>query len=249
MSDGIYSALSGAIAQERTLAVVANNVANTQTNGYQADKVIFGEFVANSQAAAPLTPLRYVTIDRIGRDAQAGSLEKTGGALDLALQGEGYFAVATPEGERYTRSGSFVTDAEGTLRTHLGVAVLGEAGGPEAAGTPLTIPKNAKEVRIGPDGQVHADGQLVGKLKVVRFDTADALVKEGLTLLKQDGGTALAAEGTTVEQGYLESANVNAVGGMTELITVSRSFEAFQKLIETFRQLDERTARDIAGKG
>ena len=242
MSDGIYSALSGAIAQERTLAVVANNVANTQTHGYQADQVIFGEFVANSQAAAAPTSLRYVTIDRIGRDAQAGSLEQTGGALDLALQGEGYFAVETPAGERYTRSGSFVTDAEGTLRSHSGLAVLGEAG-------PITISKDAKQVRIGADGQVQADGQTVGKLKVVRFDTADALVKEGLTLLKQQGGTALSAENTTVEQGYLESANVNAVGGMTELITVSRSFEAFQKLIETFRQLDERTARDIAGRG
>ena len=252
MSDGIYTALSGAIAQERALAVVANNVANVKTSGYQADKMIFGEFVGQSQAAAlPTQPtsLRYVTIAKIGRDAQPGSLEQTGGTLDVALQGDGYFAVQTPEGERYTRSGAFVTDADGTLRTQSGLAVMGEAGQPQSPGTQIVLPRNAKSIRIGRDGQVQADSQVIGKLKVVRFDTPDALSKEGLTLLKQEGGRITAAETTTVEQGYLESANVNAVGGMTELITVSRSFDAMQKLIETFRQIDERTVRDIAGKG
>jgi flagellar basal-body rod protein FlgF len=249
MSDGIYTALSGALAQEKALAVVANNVANTGTAGFQADKVVFGEMMAKSQAGTRPQSLHYVGIDSTSRDVQAGGLQQTGNSLDVALQGDGYFAVRTSAGERYTRAGSFVTDSEGVLRTHSGLPVLGEAGKPSAPGTELTLPTNAKEVRIAPDGKIDADGQTIGKLKIVRFEGVDALAKEGITLLAPNAGaTPVAAEDTTVTQGFLESANVNAVAGMNELITVSRSFEAFQKVIETFRQLDERTARDVGGR-
>jgi flagellar basal-body rod protein FlgF len=247
MSDGIYSALSGALAQEKTLSVVANNVANTGTTGFQGDKVVFGEVMAKSPARPP--SLHYVAIDRISRDDQAGGLQQTGGPLDVAIQGDGYFVVKTPAGERYTRAGSFVTDGGGVLRTHSGLPVLGEAGGPTSPGVELTLPQSAKSIRIAPTGEIEADGQSIGKLKIVRFDGEAALQKDGLTLLAPvAGSTPTAPENMTVEQGYLESANVNAVAGMNELITVSRSFEAFQKVIETFRQLDERTARDVGGK-
>jgi flagellar basal-body rod protein FlgF len=247
MSDGIYSALSGALAQEKNLAVVANNVANTGTAGFQGDKVVFGEVLAKSQARP--ASLHYVAIDRISRDQQAGGMQQTGNPLDAALQGDGYFSVKAPQGERYTRAGSFVTDGNGVLRTHGGLAVLGDSGGPTTPGVEITIPQSTKQIRIGADGTIDADGQSVGKLKVVRFDGNETLQKDGLTLLAPvTGAKALAADEATVNQGYLESANVNAVSGMNELITVSRSFEAFQKVIETFRQLDERTARDVGGK-
>jgi flagellar basal-body rod protein FlgF len=250
MSDGIYSALSGALAQERTLAVVANNVANATTPGFQADRVVFGEIVAQTQAASPApSAQRYVNIDRIGIDARTGGMEQTGSSYDVALQGEGYLAVETPAGERYTRAGSFVADGDGVLRTHSGLRVLAEAATPTLPGTEISIPSGTKNVSISPDGTVQADGQSLGKLKIVRFEGDDPLRKEGLTLLApQNGAQPLAAEDTTVAQGFLETSNVNAVSGMQELITVSRSFDAFQKVIETFRDIDQRTARDVAGK-
>ena len=271
MSDGIYSALSGALAQERTLAVVANNLANTSTTGFRGDKVVFGEVVAQQRAQQPAPPAsttlpvtppvpalptspapsaspqsevqRFVTIDQIAVDHSAGSLRQTGNPLDVALQGDGYFAVEGAEGvERYTRAGSFVADGEGTLRTQNGLRVLGDSG-------ELQIPQGTKAVTIAADGTISADGQSVGKLKIVRFDRDDAVSHEGLTLFAPNAGAQpLAADTTSVTQGYIETANVNPVAGMQELITVSRSFDAFQKVIEAFRDIDQRTARDVGGK-
>lgn len=240
MSDGIYSALAGAIAQERNLSVVANNVANANTTGFQGDKVAFAEMAAR-QTGAREQPLRFVSLDATTIDKQSGGLEHTGNPLDLAVQGEGYFAVQGPGGERYTRAGSFVLDAEGTLRTHSGLEVLGDGGS-------ITIPPGTKYVRVAPNGSIHADNQEVGRLKLVKFQGTEGLTRDGLTLLAAGPGAVqldLETEHVTVSQGYLEGANVNAVTGMTELITVSRSFEALQKVIDSFKQIDERTARDI----
>lgn len=239
MSDGIYSALAGAIAQERNLAVVANNVANVNTPGYQADKVLFSEMTAQQNAGRPQA-LHFVSADRVTIDRSSGGLEQTGNPLDVALQGEGYFVVQAPGGERYTRAGSFVIDDDGTLRTHSGNEVVGDGGS-------LSIPQGTKHIRIGPDGSIHADGQEIGKLKIVQFADAEGLTKEGLTLLVAGTGSSqVEAANISVSQGYLEGANVNAMTSMNELITVNRTFDALQKVIESFKQIDERTVRDLA---
>jgi flagellar basal-body rod protein FlgF len=243
MSDGIYSALAGAIAQERTLAVVANNVANVNTTGFQGDKVAFSEIAAKQLGARP-QPLRFVSLDQTRIDLQSGGLEHTGNPLDLALQGDAYFAVQAPGGERYTRAGAFVTDGEGVLRTHGGLEVLGDGG-------TLSIPQGTKNIRVAPNGSIHADGQEVGRLKIVKFQGTEGLTRDGLTLLAAGANAVpmdLETENVTVAQGYLDSANVNAVAGMNELITVSRSFDALQKVIDGFKQIDERTARDLGGR-
>jgi flagellar basal-body rod protein FlgF len=239
MSDGIYSALSGAIAQERNLGVVANNVANVKTHGFQGDKVLFSDLTAQENVGRPRA-LHFVSAERVTIDQSRGGLEQTGNPLDVALQGDAYFVVQAPGGERYTRAGSFVLDSEGTLRTHSGNEVVGDSGS-------LTIPQGTKIVRIAPDGSIHADGQEVGKLKLVQFSSPQGLTKEGLTLLVAGAGAAqVEAVNVSVEQGYLEGANVNAVSSMNELINVNRTFDALQKVIESFKQIDERTVRDLA---
>jgi len=238
MSNGIYSALAGAIAQERTLDVVANNLANVNTTGFKADKVAFSEMTKQQNGAQPQA-MRFVSLDRIGIDGSAGGVQQTGNPLDLALEGDAYFTVQGPGGgERYTRAGSFTTDSEGTIRTHGGYEVLGESG-------TLSIPEGTKQIRVGPDGSVHADGLEIGKLKLVSFASTQGLVREGLTMFSAGEGATPEPAEVGVAQGYLESANVNAIMGMTELITVNRSFDALQKVIETYKQLDERTARDL----
>lgn len=248
MSQGIYSAASGAVAQERNLDIVANNVANTATTGFRADRVSFQEVVAAVQGAAPTDRApRQVALTETRTDTRPGALRRTGDAFDLALDGGGYFAVWTAGGERYTRAGAFSASGDGVLRTPEGHAVSESAGGPAAR---IEIPAGTREVVVGPDGTVRADGSAVGTLRVVRFEEPGALTKEGATLyVARDGARPDLDADTRVVQGVLESSNVNAVTGLTELIQVSRGFEAFQKLIDTFRQLDERTARELGARG
>lgn len=241
MSDGIYSALSGAIAQQRSLDVVANNVANVGTVGYRGDQLAFREAMSREAAGPNPDGLRYVTISRMTTDRTDGPLTQTGNPLDVALQGDGLFAVQTDNGLRYTRAGSFRMDSEGTLRTPAGHTVLGAEGD-----APLSLPPEAGEITIGSDGTISADGEVVGRFRI-RVFAEGALEKEGVTLYTARGEGEEPTE-TQVLQGHLEGANVSPIGGMNELITASRSFEAFQRVIQAFKQIDERAARDV-GRG
>lgn len=244
MSDGIYAALSGAIAQQRALDVVANNIANVNTPGYRADSVAFREAVSREQGAAP-DGLRYVSVGRMRTDTTSGPLTDTGNPLDIALQGEGMLAVRTPNGVRYTRAGSLVMDAEGHVRTRAGHAVLTwSSEQPE-----LVVPAQTASLAIDAQGNVSADGQPIARLRIEEF--ADGtLAKEGLTLfVPQSGARGAEAQQTSVYQGQLEGANVSPIAGMNDLISANRAFEAFQRVIQAFRQIDERAARDVASTG
>ena len=236
MSDGIYSALSGAVAQERALDVVANNVANSGTTGFRADRVAFEEQLSAARGEGPET-LRYVAVADVRMDDSAGALESTGNPLDVALEGDGWFSVEAPQGERLTRAGSFVTDADGVLMTRDGFPVLGA--GPERR---IVIPAGTQDLSIDRDGTIRADGNELGQLLIRRFDPT-TLEKEGSTLVAFEG----AGEPSTasVLQGHLEGSNLNAVAGLNEMIQTTRSFEAFQRVIQTYRSLDERAAREL----
>ncbi len=245
MSDGIYSALSGALAQQRALDTAANNVANANTTGFRANRLMFGEVLARASANPAPDVLRYTEVTESRTITDPGFIKQTGNTFDLALQGDGFFVIQTPAGERYTRAGSFVADENGELRTPEGLPVVADGGA-------FSIPNNASEIVIDPTGSVQVttpgnggQADTIGKLKIVRFADPSVLMKEGATLFASTGQPAIADEETTVLQGFLEGANVNAVAGMNELINVSRSFEAFQKVIQTFRQLDEQTAREV----
>ena len=248
MSDGIWAAVSGAVAQQRALDVTANNVANANTTGFRADRVAFREALADASGGDEPAPdsLRFVHVSQVEASQEAGALRQTGGTFDLALEGDGWFSLETPAGERYTRSGQFSVDGEGVLRGVDGSPVLAWAGEPGGAVQEMRIPPDAGEVTIGLDGSVSADGNVAGRVAIRRFDEG-ALQKEGDTRFVAEGNGAPAE--ASVLQGYLESSNINAVAGMNELITVSRSFEAFQKIIDTFQQMDQRTARDLTTRG
>ncbi len=242
MSDGIYSALSGAIAQQRALDVVANNVANAGTVGYRADTLAFREAVSREAGGPNPDGLRYVSVAQQATDQSNGPLIQTDNPLDLALQGDGLFALQTDSGVRYTRAGSFRLDPEGVLRSPGGHALL--AANPTDPNQPeIRVPVQTSEILVGTDGTVRADGQEIGRVRIERFADG-ALEKQGLTLYaaRQPGE---AVTDVQVSQGYLEGANVSPVGGMNELISASRAFEAFQRVIQAFRQIDERAARDV----
>jgi flagellar basal-body rod protein FlgF len=248
MSDGIYAALSGAVASERALEIVANNVANVGTTGFRGERVAFTETVARAQATqvagrAPVPQsLRYTEIAESRIDTTQGPLRQTGNPLDLAISGDAYFAVDTPEGARFTRDGSFVVGSDGVLRTRQGFAVRG-AGALEGPASPITIP-------LASDGTLSTETQVIGQLALYRFERPSDLSPEsGSLLVASDVRAAVEAPGAQVVSGFLEGANVGPITGMNDLISASRSFEAFQRVIQSFRSLDERAARDLAGGG
>ncbi len=247
MSDGIYAALSGAVAQERALDVVANNVANVGTTGFRGDRLAFRQALAQTSAGPAPTSLRFVEVDRSEIDMREGPIRQTGNPLDLALSGSGFFVVRTEAGERLTRDGSFVVGSDGVLRTQRGAAVMGE--GDTGAPSEIVVPPGTTSLSVGADGTLSAGDTIVGRVRVV--DAAPgALRHEGHSLfVVAPGARTEAAEGAVVLSGCLEGANVGAVEGMNELITANRAFDAFQRVIAAFRDIDNRTARDLGGGG
>ncbi len=159
-------------------------------------------------------------------DFAPGVFRETGRPLDVALDGDGFLAVQTPRGERYTRAGALTVDAAGQLVTQRGELVVGDGG-------PITIRQGKGNLGIGADGSVSVDGQSVGKLKVVRFnDARAALTKEGDSLFMATGKEQpLDANGTRVVQGVLELSNVNAVTEMATMMHNSREFDSLQRSI------------------
>ena len=248
MSDGIYVALSGALAQQRALETAANNLANTQTSGFRADRVRFRAALQQAQQSNGPAPdvLRFAAVEGGPISQRQGTLQQTDNPLHVAIEGDAWFTVRAPQGLRLTRAGAFVLDAQGTLRTHDGLPVLGRPERPGAPPRPLRVPPGSGEVRFDRQGVLHADGQRVGQLWLQRGDFS-RLRKEGLDRVVPGGPLQDVSGQVPVRPGMIEGSNVNVVAGVVELVQVSRAFEAMQRLVETYGQLDQRTARELAG--
>ncbi|MEM6990433.1 MAG: flagellar basal-body rod protein FlgF [Myxococcota bacterium] len=231
MGNGIYVAMSGAVAQDRALDVVANNVANARTNAYKAERIAFDE-VLNEKGE-----LSYVDVDRGAVDETRGSMVTTDNPLDLALDGDGWFSVQTPQGTRYTRDGAFSLNDGGVLVDGAGNSVRG------AGGAEIVVPPDAADVSIDAEGFVYAGDDPIGQLEVVRFDGGQ-LTREGANLFRAQG-RPVRDELPAVVSGHLESSNFNTVRGMVDLVRISRTYESLHRMIENYRQVDQRTARDI----
>lgn len=260
MGDGIYTALSGALAQQHSLDVVANNVANATTAGFRGDRVVFGELLAGAQREQAVDPRQpapprtdqFVQVEANALDVSSGVLRHTGNPLDLAIQGDGYFVVRTAQGDRLTRSGNFMLRESGELATQEGYAVL------DAANTPIAFPQGVKDIKVTADGTIRGtviDGTSRGnvtdlaQLQLKTVSDPRKLTREGTTLYKvSDDAQVIPPSRTEIAQGHLESSNVNPVTGLNELITISRSFDALHRVIETFQQIDQRTARDVGAR-
>lgn len=235
MSSGIYVATAGATAQSAALDATANNIANASTAGFRADRVVFRE---------ALTAARSADISSVGPgtariDSQAGALTTTDNPLDLALEGDGYFGVDTPNGPRYTRAGNFRLDAERTVVTADGHAVRGEGG------APIVVPPEATAIAVANDGTISADGEPIGKLELVRF-ASNQLQRQGGTLYAANGPPET-GEAPLVRSGMLEASNVNVVRGVVDLVKVSRTYESLMKVIQGYHDVESRAARDLGG--
>lgn len=252
MSDGIYTALSGSLAQQHSLDVIANNVANASTAGFRGDRVVFGEMLAGAQQkaapidprqAAPVRPDQFVRVELNALDATRGMMKQTGNALDVALNGDGFFTVRTPQGDRLTRAGNFMMQENGQLSSMEGHPVIAQDE------KPIVFPRDTKDIQFDKDGTIRADGLDIGKLALRRVSDPTQLMREGTTTYTVKPGTKIMeTDQVEVAQGMIESSNVNPVNGLNELITVNRTFDALQRVIQTFQQIDQRTARDIGSR-
>lgn len=223
-----YVMLSRLGAQLRSTQVLANNLANAETPGFRAERAVFAQFLQPSAgtAAPPGDRATAYAIDRATwRDTANGAVSTTGNPFDLALGGDGFFAVETPAGERYTRAGRFTLAGDGRLTDMDGNAVL------DARGTPVVLGPNDTRVEVRGDGTVHSQNGPVGQLRVVRFADPQKLRAEGARLYSSDE-PAIPAERPGVVQGAVEGSNVKPVLEITNLTAQMREFQFASQFVE-----------------
>jgi flagellar basal body rod protein FlgG len=233
------------VGQQAALDVAAGNIANATTPGYRADRALFRQtLVAANNRAVPTQSLRYSVVRTVEPDRRQGAMVQTGRPLDVAFRDQdSLFVVSTPQGERYTRAGSFQLQPDGRLTTADGSLVLG------AGRQPINVPTEAKTVGISPSGELVVDGEPSGsKLMVVTFARPEGMVKEGNVLLRATPAAGRPAErDPELATESLELSNASALDGMTTLVGASREFEMLSRVVEAFSQIERRAATDIMG--
>ena len=246
MQNSVLVGLSRQIALTRELDVVANNIANMNTNGFKADGSMFEEYLSSLARGAADTRVSFVRDRATWTDLSAGPFEHTGNALDVAINGEGYFAVQTQRGVRYTRNGSFQIAPNGQIVTANGDPVLGEGG-------PITLQPTDRQISIAPDGTVSvregsatADSQR-GKLRVVTFPNGAGLQKDGNATFNWVGAGAPADSKTaTLAQGTLEKSNVRGVVEMSRMIEITRSYTMVAQMLQQQADLGQSAIDKLA---
>jgi flagellar basal-body rod protein FlgF len=235
MDNAGYIGLSRQSGLMRELNTVANNIANISTNGYRREANMFAEHVKALQNGDP--SLSIATMTRRYVDLSAGDITRTNNPLDVAIEGDGFFLVDAPQGERLTRDGAFSLNAQGELVTSSGGRVLDDSG--EA----LVIPPGGGKISITADGVINVGAQNVGKLGVVTADPA-FLVRVGQNQFRTEKGYEPALN-TRVHQFSLEGSNVSAVEELARLIEVQRTYEASKKFSDNDGERITRTVRAL----
>ncbi len=221
MDAATYVTLTRQSGLMREMQVVANNIANLSTTGFRREGVIFAEYVA-AVDDGPSLSMAYATGRNI--DLTQAEVVPTGGAYDLAIQGEGFFLVQTPDGDRLTRAGSFTANAEGGLVTADGNALL------DLGGAPVQLPPGARDVAVAQDGTVSVAGQAVARVGLWQPTNPLSMRYQAGTLFSADGVEP--AEGAVMLQGFLEGSNVNPVSEIARMITVQRAYEMGQGFLD-----------------
>jgi flagellar basal-body rod protein FlgF len=240
MERGLYIAASGMLTELVRQDQLANDLANASTPGYKADRSAqstFGELLlSNSATAQPIGALGLgVQIAETKTDMSQGPVKQTGEPLDVALQGAGFLVVKTPTGTAYTRDGQLAVDAKGGLMTSTGLPVL------DAQGAQINVAGHASDLQIAPDGTIRGGGKTLGKLAIASLTNPSKL---GDNLFTGTAGAAPA--GTTVQQGAIESSDIDAARVMVDMITSLRAYESSQRVIHS---IDETLSRGIDSAG
>jgi flagellar basal-body rod protein FlgF/flagellar basal-body rod protein FlgG len=225
---------------------IANNLANVSTVGYRGERAIFSSILADANDAATTSPLdkainRFGVMSDTTLDTSQGALQKTGGDLDVAIQGAGYFVVQTANGQMYTRNGSFMVSGQGQLVTPTGDAVMGDSG---------TIKMLPGHISIAADGTISTNGAVTGKLHIVEFPAGTKVESAGNNYYSAPPNTAETSTSSQVRQGFLESSNVNPIIGLVDLISTERNAEMMQRALSMFNsEIDKTATQDLPKVG
>lgn len=262
-SKGIYSAVSGAIAQSSRLDTIANNLANVNTTGFKKDRQVFSEYLSayekpNDVIQVPRIPASiesfydmqggdnaYVNPAGTYTNFEQGGLKSTGSPTDIALEGKGFFEVLTPDGVKFTRNGVLQVDGNGRLVTKEGFPILREG---QNDPTQRTLQVSSRNITVSQAGDVYDGGNLLGRLSVVEFANPDELQKVGSSNYTQKQNAQLPpqpAREARIHQGFVETSNVNVVEEMTDMITANRVFEATQQAIKAHDQMDDKLINQV----
>jgi len=244
MRESMYSALFGAMSNEIRLDTISNNLANVNTTGFKKEAYAFHDtfqrfahdYLTDDRTSVrgkEIWPRAYVMArPRLSgqySDQSQGSMQETGNPLDVALVGDGYLKVRTPDGDMLTRSGSFQLSGDGRLITEQGYEVLGDGG------STIELPRDNK-IEIDANGRISAGGVQLSQFDLVNISDPKALEKQGKNLYRIRQGsnaTEIPTEGLSVQQGYLEKSNVEIVTEMVNMMEAQRAFEINQKLMTT----------------
>ncbi|MCD6262203.1 MAG: flagellar basal-body rod protein FlgF [Deltaproteobacteria bacterium] len=258
MKDVMYTVASGAIASQLRLEIISNNLANMNTSGFKKDDAVFRSYMPRSYDNAEnlsgktsypgnnlpvYFPGNYhVAISQVRSDFSTGPMKETGNPLDVALDGAGFFCIRTPSGIRYSRKGDFSVNSEGVLVTGDGFPVMGNGG---------EIRINGTKIAISGDGRISVDEEPAGALKIVDFPRPYPLAKVGNNLFKEVGNGAAPkrADKVKVRQGVIELSNVEPVKMITDMISVLRSYESYQKIMQIDDSLTLKTVNEVGGVG
>lgn len=231
--------LSRLTSLERELGVIANNVANTNTNGFKADGQLFEQFlmpVARDDGFAGADRQMHFVQDRgTWLDMSPGTFQQTGNPLDVAIDGHGFLVVQTANGkEAYTRNGALQINSAGELVTSQGDKVMGDSG-------PIVFQKSDRDIVINPDGTIQVGDATIansdsarGKLRVVKFANEAGLQKQGANLFTAPAGVSPGPvdANTHIVQGAVEKSNVQGVLAMTRMVEVTRSYADIAALMQ-----------------
>lgn len=225
------------MANQRIVDVIADNLANASTPGRKSEQATqknFKDFVINNLSdGSPVGPLSMgISVEGVAVDMSQGSLNQTNRSLDVAIVGEGFLAVRSPEGTRYTRNGSLIRDNQGFLATQAGLRVLG------SSGQPIQIPSD--NIEIAQDGRISSEGRAVGQIGLFSL-TNPTRATDGLF----NGQAAAAGGAGQIRQGALENSNISEVDQMSLLMQTMRTFESSQRVLKAIDQTLQRAANEV----
>jgi flagellar basal-body rod protein FlgF/flagellar basal-body rod protein FlgG len=230
MDSGYYAAMTGLVARTQALDIAATNLANAQTPGYRSEQeyfrsVLLGPDAEDSQLGRTVNNFGVLGGDRLSMTQ--GALAQTGNALDLAIEGEGFFQVQTSNGPRFTRDGAFHRTPGGQLVTSAGDTVL------STTGQPIPVPPG--EVTVGVDGVLSVAGGVVATVGIFTFPRGAELTPEGSNrYLALQGVKPVLSTNAAISQGAIENANQSVIQGSLNLVMVQREAEMMQKALTVF---------------
>lgn len=223
MDDASYTTITRQAGLLREMQTIANNIANVSTDGFRSEGLVFSEYVNEAGPGAVSVSMAQANVRNV--DLEQGPLVPTGGTFDFAIEGDGFFLLATSQGDMLTRAGSFTPSSEGELVASDGARLL------DGGGAPVFVPPDARSISLSADGTLSADGIPLSQIGLFEpIDPNDLSRRGNARFLAESGVNPV--ENSVILQGFIEQSNVNAVEEIARMIEVQHAYELGQKFLD-----------------